>query len=120
MGMHQKNKLTWKKAIMSAIESFKDYKLDSVDEYKKLVPAEPFSHPLSKEFFTHIKENQYCKARTLLEMNPTLVYEFDERFQTALHWAAKRGYDKILILLIKHKANINYKDVSGRTPLWLA
>ena len=31
---HKKNKIMWKKAIFSAIENFKDYKLDSVDDFK--------------------------------------------------------------------------------------
>ena len=33
-GIHNKQKISWRKAILSAIESFKDYKLNSVDEYK--------------------------------------------------------------------------------------
>lgn len=32
---HVKNKIGWRKSIFTAIESFKDYKLESVEQYKK-------------------------------------------------------------------------------------
>lgn len=118
--MHYRNKITWRKSILSAIESFKDYNLDSVDEYRANVPQKPLSHSLSNMFMDHIKKNKFDEAKALLDLHPTLVYEFDGRYQTALHWAAKRGYAKIICLLINKNCNINIKDVSGRTALWLA
>ncbi|CAI2360714.1 unnamed protein product [Moneuplotes crassus] len=113
-------KVSLKRSVISAIENFKDYKLSSVDEYKKAVPQNPMSHPDSKEFFGHIKCNNFDDVRLMLQLVPNLVYEFDARFQTGLHWAAKRGYSKIVRLLIKYGANINLKDVSGRTALYIA
>jgi len=40
---------------------------------------------------------------------------------TLLHWAARRGYTKIVKFLLSRKANVNAKDKDGRTPLhWAA
>ena len=49
-----------------------------------------------------------------------LVYEFDETKQTPLHWAAQRGQYDVLLHLLDSKANINAKDIIGRTPLFNA
>ena len=86
----------------------------------KLVPVKPFSHPQSEKYFDAIKRNNYEEVKLLVDLNWCLVYEFDKQKQTGLHWAAKRGYTNILLYLIKHNANINSKDVLGRTPLWVA
>ena len=51
--------------------------------------------------------------------------------ETALHWASKRGYSKIMHLLLEYGADPNAKDMvlifealineqAGRTPLFLA
>jgi hypothetical protein len=101
MKRHYKNKISWKKSVLSAIESFKDYNLESVDEFKMVVPHNPLEHPSSAMFMEHVKKNSFDEARVLLDLHPSLVYEFDQRFQTALHWAAKRGYIKLVCLLIE-------------------
>jgi len=120
MTRQHNNKVTWRKAIFSAIESFKDYKLESVKEYKNSVPQNPLSDPQAAEFLEAVKEDNYHEVEQLLFNSPKLVYEFDEIYQTGLHWAAKRGLTNMIYLLIKSGANINIKDVSGRTPLWLS
>lgn len=44
----------------------------------------------------------------------------DVRKRTALHWAARGGHDKTMMLAIRHQDNINAADHSGYTPLHLA
>lgn len=61
--MHYKQRIKWKKAVMSAIESFKDFKLESVDEYKAFVPQKPFTHENSFEFIKAAKDNQFDKVK---------------------------------------------------------
>jgi ankyrin repeat protein len=85
-----------------------------------VVPQKPYSHQCARQFLDAVKDNMINEVKFLLEQHSNLIYEFDERYQTALHWAAKRGHVKLICLLVKHKANINCKDVAGRTPLWLA
>ena len=36
---------------------------------------------------------------------------------TALHWAAKRNHDNIVIILLKHGANPNIKNINGELPV---
>ena len=41
-------------------------------------------------------------------------------YQTALHWTAKRGYSRMLKLLLDYGGDPNATDLMGRTPLFLA
>ena len=40
--------------------------------------------------------------------------------QTALHGAAEHGFDKFIVFLVDHGADLNAKDATGRTPLEVA
>jgi ankyrin repeat protein len=40
--------------------------------------------------------------------------------QTALHGAAEHGFDKFVVFLVEHGADLNAKDATGRTPLEVA
>jgi ankyrin repeat protein len=40
--------------------------------------------------------------------------------QTPLHWAAKRDNESLIKLLLKYKADVNARDMNGRSPLFLA
>lgn len=58
----------------------------------------------------------------ILECQPDLLEEksYEEK-QTALHYAAKRGRNQVVVALIRDfKANKEAKDSMGRTPLYLA
>lgn len=37
--------------------------------------------------------------------------------QTALHGAAEHGFDKFIVYLVNHGADLTAKDANGRTPL---
>lgn len=60
------------------------------------IPQKPLSHPQASQYLNLVKDNKYFEVRLMLSLNPNLVYEFDERYQTGLHWAAKRGYVKVI------------------------
>jgi len=44
----------------------------------------------------------------------------DYFYQTAYHWAAKRGYIEMLKILVNCGSYVNQTDYNNRTPLWHA
>lgn len=48
-------------------------------------------------------------------MNPNLVNDSDKLLRTPLHWATKRGYDKIVNILVDYGADVTLKDYKSRT-----
>jgi ankyrin repeat protein len=52
-----------------------------------------------------------------LEENPMAVYITDASGRTALDWAAARGQDEDLALLLANKADPNTMDITGRTAM---
>jgi hypothetical protein len=74
-------------------------------------------------FLGAVRSGNVDGVRKLLSADPTLiqartigVWEND----TALHLAAARGDNDMVMLLLEHKADVNAKDEAGITPLHLA
>jgi ankyrin repeat protein len=40
--------------------------------------------------------------------------------ETVLHWAARRNNPKLLKVLFEYKADVNARDMNGRSPLFVA
>ncbi|KRX02268.1 Ankyrin repeat-containing domain [Pseudocohnilembus persalinus] len=64
------------------------------------------------------KENNYQSVEKMLDKCRYHVYDIDICEETALHWAAKRGLQKIVDLLLQYNCDVNAKDHLGRTPLY--
>ena len=58
-----------------------------------------------------------CQA---LDKSTKYLYQYDYFKQTAFHWAAKLGYDKMLEKFLKLSKRCNIYDKNLRTPLYLA
>lgn len=56
----------------------------------------------------------------LLEKKVCDINDVDIYGNTALHWAAKKGFQDVLLQLIQSKADINIQNYEGNTPLHLA
>ncbi len=52
----------------------------------------------------------------MIDFEPYLVHLTDKQKYTPLHWAARRGYRKLARMLISKGANIEAKDIKGKTP----
>ena len=66
--------------------------------------------PLAENLF--LKNGLIKKAERLLYLN-----KIDDKRRTALIWAAKRGHETVMRLLLKKGADVNVKDQSGSTAL---
>lgn len=56
----------------------------------------------------------------MIRENKYFAFSTDNSYQTGLHWASKRGYTTVIEILLKNWAFVDAKDMSGRTPLYLA
>ena len=61
-----------------------------------------------------------AKARKLLKHNPDLVYTKNNYGATPLHWAAAKGHEEMVKLLLINKARVDSKNIYGQTPIELA
>lgn len=67
------------------------------------------------------KQGDFAVVRTLLNEDPALLNERDSRFgATSLHWAALRGHQAIVALLIERGADVSVKNNDGETALQVA
>jgi len=55
-------------------------------------------------------------------MSPSLklVNDCDKLMRTPLHWACKRGYEKVAAILVDYGAETGEKDYKGRTCIDIA
>ena len=75
------------------------------------IPTIPFERPEARDFITAVKAGDYKTVSNFLIMNRFLVHDFDQARETALHWAAKRQYGKIMKLLLEKGADPDAKDM---------
>ena len=56
----------------------------------------------------------------MLMSDSNLIRDVDTNAETGLHMASKKGYVKIVTLLLESGANPNARDCHGRTAFYLA
>jgi ankyrin repeat protein len=78
----------------------------------------PFADDIPCLHIAVVREN--AKVLQLLLANGASVNRKESRGGTALHWAAKRGYNAGIQVLLNHHANIQAEDMEGVTPLHIA
>jgi ankyrin repeat protein len=61
-----------------------------------------------------------AKVKQLLAANPELVNAKDDIVRTPLHWAAARGHNEIVSVLLDHRAQVDEEDAANSTPLYVA
>ncbi|KAL4477297.1 hypothetical protein ABPG73_003423 [Tetrahymena malaccensis] len=82
--------------------------------------TKPYQKKGSYELISYSKKGDTELVRDLTMENKYLVYDFDYVYMTALHWACKRGHCQVAGMLIKQGADVDAKDLIGRTPLYFA
>lgn len=83
-------------------------------------PQKPFELRGSEEFFDCVKFNNYELVKQAINKYTEYLYQYDYFKQTAFHWAAKLGYDKMLDLFLLYSKRCNVYDKNMRTPLYIA
>ena len=94
----------------------------SLREYldKNPFPQRPFELRGSEEFFDYVKFNNMELVEQALDKNPRYLFQYDYFKQTAFHWAAKLGYEKMLEMFLRYTRRCNTYDKNMRTPLYIA
>ncbi|EAS03144.2 ankyrin domain protein (macronuclear) [Tetrahymena thermophila SB210] len=82
--------------------------------------TKPYQKKGSYELICYSKKGDTDLVRDLTMENKYLVYDFDYVYMTALHWACKRGHCQVARMLIQQGADVDAKDLIGRTPLYFA
>jgi len=110
------------KLLIIRLAKIKELKLTLRDVFShKVFSTEAYQKPGSKELIDACKSANMQKLTKLFETYPRyIVYDFDHVFQTALHFAVKKGFLEGAALLIKNGADVDAKDLTGRTPLYFA
>ncbi len=81
----------------------------------------PVLRPDEPALISAVKAGNFARARKILDDNADTVYEVDAEYGgTALHWAAFRGNDGLVALLISRGALVGALNSAHRTPLALA
>jgi len=83
-------------------------------------PPKPLYRLASAEFIDAAKFDRVDELNSYLKDDIGYLYERDHFKQTALHWAAKRGYKEIVEKLLSKGRSTNLFDMNKRTPLYLA
>ena len=110
-----------KKILIDAIRylSANNIKLEDYTS-KNIFSMKPFELRGSEEFIDAVKFNNYELVKQAIKKDKNYLIQFDYNQQTAFHWAAKLGYDKILRLLCENSDKLSLYDKQLRTPIYLA
>ncbi|KAL4439121.1 hypothetical protein ABPG74_008896 [Tetrahymena malaccensis] len=71
-------------------------------------------------FFKAVKHNNLVSVRNILSQCRYFIFDFDQKKQTCLHKAAKKGYTDMLEYFISLGADLEFKDIAGRKALYYA
>ncbi|XP_064991381.1 probable E3 ubiquitin-protein ligase XBOS33 [Musa acuminata AAA Group] len=88
-----------------------------------LSPSEPMGNCLwcsasGKRLMTAARDGDVEEARMLLEMRPGLAkYSTFGGLSSPLHVAASGGHSEIAMMLLEYGADVNSRNIYGRTPL---
>lgn len=72
------------------------------------------------DIFEAVKTGDNENVLNCITADPSCVSKTGDQDQTPLHLAAEKGYDKIIITLLAHNAQIEAQDKYKRTPLMIA
>ncbi|CAD8061766.1 unnamed protein product [Paramecium primaurelia] len=118
----RKNKI---KRVLLQITLFLHWMIEHKLKYEDIITGnvfqtKPYQSEKSKLCFQKVKANDIDLVNQFINHNKYLVYDYDNFKLTMLHHAVIRDYPEMAILILQNHAEINSKDIQGRTPLFYA
>eukprot|EP00347_Sterkiella_histriomuscorum_P016095 403354513 len=108
------------RALKATLQDMKKYNIQCGDDIYGILPSRAYEKADSKRFFNAIKMEKVTQVWLMLQEDKFLVHQYDHLHQYPLHFAAKRDNIELIKLLIHYKADVNCRDLNGRTPLFFA
>ena len=76
------------------------------------------SRSLQNQLRFAVKNDNFEKVKDCLQKGADISYEYDDDSRSLLHHACENGHLKIVTLLLKNRADKNFKDKKyGYSPL---
>ncbi|CAK80393.1 unnamed protein product (macronuclear) [Paramecium tetraurelia] len=118
----RKNKI---QRVLLQITLFLHWMIEHKLKYEDIISQQvfqtkPYQSVNSKQCFQKVKANDIEVVKSFITSNRYLVYDYDNFKLSMLHHAVIRDYPDMAILILQNYAEVNSKDIQGRTPLFYA
>ncbi|KAL4461430.1 hypothetical protein ABPG72_015551 [Tetrahymena utriculariae] len=116
---YEKNEVIQKERAVESINNMNftiqelSSKLEGIQQLQKLTEFE-------QEIFSYAKNNKIKEIESCLQANQQIVHLQDSTGKTLLHWAAMRGQEEVVNILLKHKSQLSAIDLNQKMPKDLA
>ena len=121
----QEVKRKWRLAVFHAITQIRRLKIKKIstifeDPAYSLNSPKPYAHDTSYICFQAVRNGDKKAFMSYVRKNKFILLDYDNSEQTMLHWIAKRNLFDYISFAVYKGASINYRDITGKTPLHMA
>ena len=121
----QEVKCKWRLAVFHAITQIRRLKIKKIstifeDPVYSLNSPKPYAHDTSYICFQAVRNGDKKAFMSYVRKNKFILLDYDNSEQTMLHWIAKRNLFDYISFAVYKGASINYRDITGKTPLHIA
>ncbi|KAL4489422.1 hypothetical protein ABPG72_002718 [Tetrahymena utriculariae] len=117
------NKSKIRESLLLFLKKLKQSKLQLEEFCQKkseIFMEKPLQRLGSFVFFKAVKHNNLVSVKNIISQCRYIIFDFDQKKQTCLHKAAKKGYTDMLEYFISLGADLEFKDIAGRKALYYA
>jgi len=94
---------------------------EAAPEPQRATTAAPAATPGAQPFLAAVKAGDFPRVRDALDADRSLLQATDATYgATPLHWAALKGHEAIVALLVSAGADLSATNADGETPLQVA